>query len=50
LDFVGELFCEIECAVAIEEVWGVQEVDMQYVAFDPFCAVDQSAEESQFIW
>lgn len=45
-DFVGEFFGKFDRAVAIEEIRGMEQVDVQHVAFDPFSAVDDSPQQS----
>jgi hypothetical protein len=35
--------------VAFKEVWGVKEVDVKDVAFDPFSAINQASKCSEFV-
>ena len=43
-DFVWEAIGKLDCAVAIEEVRSMEQMDVQNMAFDPFSAVDQASQ------
>jgi len=44
LDLVWEFLGQIDPTMAIEEIGGMEQVDVQHMAFDPLGAVDQTAQ------
>lgn len=46
LDLVREYLGQFDPAMAIEEIGGMEQVDVQHMAFDPFGAVDQTPQRS----